>query len=204
MLLTLLPMSEQQRGRRALEVGPTGKTVAQNLARLRERRGLTTRQLAGLLERAGRPIPASGITRMEKAERGVTSDELVALAAAFGVSPTALLLPLTDSPDEQVALTGVGTVSADVAWDWADGKRPLDMPDDGGTTHMEFRLFGRPPGRRDVLGIVLRPRGRRGEEDVARIRDAYQTLAALGLDIRELQRLDADEFERLMGEPDDG
>lgn len=64
LLLTLMPMTEQQRGRRAIEVGPTGKTVGENLARLRKIRGLTTRQLSGLLESKQRPIPASGITRI--------------------------------------------------------------------------------------------------------------------------------------------
>ncbi|MDG9706618.1 helix-turn-helix domain-containing protein, partial [Streptomyces sp. DH37] len=76
-------MAEHQIGRRAIEAGPTGKTVATNIARLRKVRGLTTRQLSGELERNGRYIPASGITRMEKGDRQVTADDLVALAAVF-------------------------------------------------------------------------------------------------------------------------
>lgn len=145
LLHTLLPMAEQQRGRRAIEVGPTGQTVAANIARLRERRGLTTRQLSATLERAGRAIPASGITRMEKAERVVTADELVALAAAFGVSPSALLLPLSSRAVDQIEVTGGGTVSADTAWAWADGERPLHLSEGNERKELvEHELFGRP------------------------------------------------------------
>ncbi|MFE6429743.1 helix-turn-helix domain-containing protein [Streptomyces rochei] len=138
-------MAEQQRGRRAIEVGPTGQTVAANIARLRERRGLTTRQLSGLLERAGRNIPASGITRMEKGERVVTVDELTALAVAFGVSPSALLLPLTDKSTDSVDVTAGGTVSAADAWSWANGERPLRFSEGSERREMvEHQLYGRP------------------------------------------------------------
>lgn len=152
LVLTLGDMSEQQRGRRAIESGPTGKTVASNLARLRKRHGLTTRQLSGLLEKNGRPIPASGITRMEKAERQITVDELAALAAALQVNPSALLLPLTDDPAASVEITGAGTVGADTAWDWADGKRPLATSDqDPSADLLRFELDARPPRRRNEL-----------------------------------------------------
>lgn len=145
LLLTLLPMNEQQRGRRAIEVGPTGRTVAHNLGRLRERRGLTTRQLSGALERAGRPIPASGITRMEKGERVVTTDDLTALANVFGVSPSALLLPLTDKPTDPVEITGGGTTAAGDAWRWAHGERPLVLTHGRERTEMlEHHLYGLP------------------------------------------------------------
>ncbi|MFE9736513.1 helix-turn-helix domain-containing protein [Streptomyces sp. NPDC006477] len=197
-------MSEQQRGRRAIEVGPTGQTVAANLARLRQQRGYTTRQLSALLERNGRSVSPSGITRMEKAERSVTTDELAALAVAFGVSPSSLLLPLEDSDEIGIEVTGAGVVAADVAWDWADGKRPLHWSDSGdrSTRLFDYLLYSRPPGRREIHGIVLRPRGERGRRQVEEIRKAYKALQENGLDIRELQRLDVDAFEHLMGETD--
>lgn len=160
-MLTLTPMTEQQRGRRALEVGPTGQTVAANLARLRRQRGLTTRQLSGLLERNGRNIPASGITRMEKGDRLVTVDELVALAVALDVNPAMLLLPPTVEGD--VHLTGGGQVPAIKAWDWFRKDMPLRVPDgDDGSAIVEFRLnlprgirkfnITTPAGRRAVFG----------------------------------------------------
>lgn len=143
-------MTEHQIGRRAIEAG---KTVAANLVRLRKVRGLTTRQLSGALEQAGRYVPASGITRMKRAERQVTTDDLMALAAALRVNPSALLLPLTDNPADQIEITGVGTVDAAHAWDWADGCRPVqDLPDqDGpvGDDRLSWLLYSRPPSRRD-------------------------------------------------------
>lgn len=151
LLLTLIPMSDEQpKGRRTIEVGTTGRIVAANLLRLRNAQGLTTRQLSAALERAGRQIPPSGITRMEKAERVVTTDDLVALAVVLGVSPSALLLPLDDSSETTVEITGGGSVPADVAWDWLDGQRPrLRFPDrDPEGAWLWSELYGRPPGRR--------------------------------------------------------
>ncbi|MGV9337888.1 helix-turn-helix domain-containing protein [Streptomyces sp. NPDC003688] len=157
----LSDMSEQQYGRRAVEMGPTGKTVAENLTRLRKTRGLSIRQLSAELERRGRSLSPSGITRMEKADRHVTTDELVALAATLGVNPSALLLPLKDGPDEAVEVTGVGTVGAGEVWDWADGKRPLGATTGDMDALLDFDLYARPPRHRrtwewakDVFGDV--------------------------------------------------
>lgn len=151
LLLTLLPMTEQQRGRRAIEVGPTGKTVAGNIGRLRERRGLTTRQLSAALAQAGRLIPPSGITRMEKGERVVTVDDLTALARIFGVSPAALILPLTEAAADPVEITGGGTVAALDAWKWARSERPLHLTKGKEQTELlEHQLYGLPQWLRDV------------------------------------------------------
>lgn len=142
-------MAEQRYGRRAVETGPTGKTVAENLKRLRKVRGLSTRELSGALERAGRSISPTGVGRMEKADRHVTADELVALAAVFNVSPSALLLPLDDSPASTLEVTGAGQVGADVAWDWMDGQRPLRVSEhDAQTQALDYDLYSRPPRRR--------------------------------------------------------
>lgn len=97
-----------------------------NLARLRKQRGLTTRQLSAALERTGRPIPASGITRMEKGERAVTVDDLTALAEVLDVSPTTLLLPAEDTGP--VNVTPVKAVPWQVAWRWAHGEQPPFTP----------------------------------------------------------------------------
>jgi transcriptional regulator with XRE-family HTH domain len=141
----LTGMSDQQYGRRAVEVGPTGKTVADNLARLRKVRGYSTRQLAAELERKGRSISASGITRMEKGDRVVTADDLVAFAAVFGVSPSALLMPLTPAPDTAVEVTGGGVLPASDAWAWANGDRPLRLTQGQERREMaEHQLYGRP------------------------------------------------------------
>lgn len=128
LLHTLLPMSDEQRkapGRRAIETGDTGKTVGKNLATLRKMRGYTTRQLSGVLEKAGRPIPASGITRMEAGERQVTADDLTALAIALNTSPITLLLPQTPG-DADIQVTGKGRIKARAAWRWIRGLAPAD------------------------------------------------------------------------------
>lgn len=154
LLFRLIPMSEQQRGRRALEAGPTGQAVAANLTRFRKRREMTSRQLSAALTRAGRPIPASGITRMERGERHVTVDELVALAAVLKTSPSALLLPLDDDPAHTIEITGAGKVGADIAWNWMDGVRPLRPTPGDLDEALDFDLNSRPPRRRRLWEAV--------------------------------------------------
>ncbi len=172
----LADMSEQQYGRRAVEVGPTGKTVADNLARLRKVRGYSTRQLASELERKGRSVSASGITRMEKGERVVTADDLVAFAAVFGVSPVSLLLPLTTAADTPVEITGGGTVDALRAWEWGIGRLPLrTTPEHERTQLAEHRLYGMPQWLQDhvrysvVMGGPVK--GQLTDEATARIEE---------------------------------
>lgn len=183
-------MTEQQYGRRAVETGPTGQTVAENIARLRKVRGLSTRQLSAALKQAGRNISPSGITRMEKADRHVTADELVALAAVFGVSPSALLLPLDDAPDGTLEITGVGAVPADAAWDWMDGRRPLELPEgDTSTAMLDYALYSRPPRRRRPRN--LRARGERTPEELRANREFFEQLAAWGaVDVDVVRRQD--------------
>ncbi|MCX5211480.1 helix-turn-helix domain-containing protein [Kitasatospora sp. NBC_00240] len=188
-------MTEQPKGRRAIEIGATGMTVARNLSRLRKTRQLTTRQLSADLERQGRPIPASGITRMEKGERQVTVDDLLALAVALNVSPSALLLPLDDSPEHTVEIAGAGSVPADVAWDWADGKRPLRLPSgDTRTAVLEYALHSRPAGRREPQ--YLHHRGERSAQELAEARQRYEFLASIGgADLEGNRKRDPEAFE---------
>lgn len=152
---TVVDMDEQRKGRTAVEIGPTGRTVAANLARLRKRSGLTTRELADRLAGGGRAVSQSSITRMERAERIVTADDLVALAAVFGVSPAALLLPLDDAPGAAVDITGAGRIPADVAWAWASNERPLEGAETA-TAAMEYALASLPPNRREAVRLPPR------------------------------------------------
>jgi transcriptional regulator with XRE-family HTH domain len=149
-LRTVIAMDEQRKGRTAVEIGPTGRTVAANIVRLRKRADLTTRALAERLTAAGRAVSQSSITRMEKAEKAVSVDDLVALAVAFGVSPAALLLPLEDASDATVEVTGAGQVPAEQAWAWASGERPL-KGDGTYTAALEYALASLPPARREVF-----------------------------------------------------
>lgn len=159
---------QQKKGRTAVEIGPTGRTVAANIARLRKRSGMTSRELAGRLTAAGRSVSQSSVTRMERAERIVTADDLAALAVAFGVSPAALLLPLEDSPEAAVDVTGAGRVSADAAWSWASGERPL-AGEDTRTAAMEYALASLPPNRREARQHPAGQAAEAARADVARL-----------------------------------
>lgn len=129
-------------------LGPTGRTVAANLLRLRKERGLSTTGLAAALKDAGRSIPATGITRIEKGQRRVDVDDLMALAVVLGVNPAALLMPPV--PEGTVELTAAGKVDAQAAWQWAKGIRPLCIPEnDDGTAHADFQRHALPLGMRD-------------------------------------------------------
>jgi transcriptional regulator with XRE-family HTH domain len=142
--------SEKRTTRPAIQYGPTASTVAANVRRLRAARGMTTYALSGAVKKAGRPITPSAVAKIEKMQRQVTVDDLAALAVVFGVSPAALLLPLDDSSGQVIEVTGAGSVSADVAWEWASNERPLVMPEgDERTVLMEYQLYSLPPGRRD-------------------------------------------------------
>lgn len=145
-------MSETRRPRAATQYGPTAANVAANVRRVRELKGLSIYSLSAALEKAGRPIAPSAVAKIERQERQVTADDLTALAAVLSVNPSALLLPLDDSPESQVEITGVGVVSGTDAWDWVDGKRPIKVdPRDASTDLLTFELHARPGRRRNEL-----------------------------------------------------
>ncbi|WP_240503047.1 helix-turn-helix domain-containing protein [Streptomyces prasinopilosus] len=73
-----------------------GSNVAANVQRIREARRLSTRQLSTRLAEVGRPIPASGITRIEQGMRRVDVDDLAALAKTLDVQVAQLLLSPSD------------------------------------------------------------------------------------------------------------
>lgn len=159
---------QQKKGRTAVEIGPTGRTVAANIARLRKRSGMTARDLSGRLTAAGRSVSQSSVTRMERAERIVTADDLTALAAVFGVSPAALLLPPEDSPEAVVDVTGAGRVPADAAWSWASSERPIGGADTH-TAAMEYALASLPPNRREARQHPAGQAADAARADVARL-----------------------------------
>jgi transcriptional regulator with XRE-family HTH domain len=115
--------------------------VGRNVRQLRERRGLSIRDLtATLAELLDKPFHPSGVVKIEKAERGVDADELVALALALGVTPNRLLL--TDEiADDTVALTATVTASQVGAWWWATGEQRLPGL---GVSDQQFGIENRP------------------------------------------------------------
>jgi transcriptional regulator with XRE-family HTH domain len=143
------------RPRRANELGATGRTVAENVIRLRSGLGLTTAELAQRLTNAGRTMRATTITKIETQQRRVDADDLVALAVAFGVNVSALILPMDVEPTDEVEVTGMGAVPASEAWFWADGHPPpvtilranfseLAVGREMYRARKQFELYGRP------------------------------------------------------------
>jgi len=107
------------------ELGPTALTVAANVRRHRDRVGWGYARLARELTRLGRDIPSLGLSRIESGERRVDTDDLTALAVAFGVSPITLLMPQGDGPEHSVQLTGTAAVPGPRVWSWLNGSYPL-------------------------------------------------------------------------------
>jgi transcriptional regulator with XRE-family HTH domain len=135
------------RPRRANELGPTGSRLAENVKAIRERLPLTTEQLAQRITGLGRPMRANTITKIEKGQRRVDIDDAVALAVALEVNLTTLVLPYTTKGTVQ--LTETTTVDAADAWNWADGRRPLRVPEgDDGSALVDFQRHARPRNRR--------------------------------------------------------
>lgn len=119
-------MEESKRGRTHSTVGRTGSQVARNLRRFRTFRGITTEALAEQVANRGVPIQASAITKIEKEQRRVSVDELMALAVALNVTPNSLLLPTDVDRDQPVEITGLREserIAAGYAWHWANWAR---------------------------------------------------------------------------------
>ncbi|WP_328969086.1 helix-turn-helix domain-containing protein [Streptomyces sp. NBC_00239] len=83
---------------RPVEIGPAGLQVARTIERIRLLRGLSQRQLAERCTALGRPLTNIAVSRTERARRRCDIDDLVVIAAALGVSPTALL-PVWSEPN---------------------------------------------------------------------------------------------------------
>ncbi len=112
-------------GTRAVRQGPTSERVAANVKRLRDEQRLTLDQLSKRLGEVGRPILASGLSKIEQGDRRVDVDDLVALALALEVNPNALLMP-EGADASSTALTETVTATAQRAWRWAAGDSSLN------------------------------------------------------------------------------
>jgi hypothetical protein len=116
----------------ARPVRPTSGRVAANIRRMRRDRELTTGALSRRLAELGHPIADTGITKIEKGQRGVDVDDLVALAIALRTTPNRLLLPevdgaLTDGTltEGTCELTPQFSAAPPLLWAWAAGEVPL-------------------------------------------------------------------------------
>jgi transcriptional regulator with XRE-family HTH domain len=120
--------------------------VGQRIKAVRSRRGMKQGDLAAALRAAG-GVPGSPevvdkqmrerepaalsrttIAKIESGARGVSLNELVALAAVLNVSPTNLMLP--DDEAAAVRIVGDRTAQAWLVRSWIHGVGPLDPEDD--------------------------------------------------------------------------
>lgn len=105
------------------------EVVAARVGRARRVQGITTQRLA---ERC-RELGATWLTRdvvqnIESGRRGVSVDDVWALAAALNTPPLVLMLPLGES-GVRVAVTPSITAYPQVALEWAEGESPLPESD---------------------------------------------------------------------------
>lgn len=125
--------------------GPTSRYVVENVRRLKTDRDWSLADLSERMSEAGRPILPTGLHRLLNGKRRVDVDDLMALAAAFEVTPITLLLPTIPkgTPQQEasnVEITGKISVDAFTAWDWIRGERPLtDYRDDQSFEMILFR-----------------------------------------------------------------
>ena len=110
-----------------IELGPSGRTVAENVKRIREFKRLTYTDLSRRVGELGRTIPPLAIRRIEESARRVDVDDLMALAVALDVNPNALLFPDDNSRnDVSVKVTAApDEVTGEAIWEWAQGFRVL-------------------------------------------------------------------------------
>lgn len=103
---------------RGNDIGPTGRTVANNIARARKSQQISLQELEERLIQVGRRISFSGLSKIERAERRVDVDDLMAIAVALDVSPLGLLLPVDREPATLIEATGARGSLA-LFWMWA-------------------------------------------------------------------------------------
>lgn len=100
--------------------------VAAAIWATRTARGMSILRLANRTEELGCPVNRIAITRMESGDRMVTVSELIALAAALGTTPMALLFANAEAQVE--ILPGIDVTGADAAgWFTGAGTSLLDL-----------------------------------------------------------------------------
>jgi transcriptional regulator with XRE-family HTH domain len=103
---------------RGHDLGTTGKTVAANISRVRKSQQILLQELEERLTKIGHRISFSGLSKIERGERRVDVDDLMAIAVALDVSPLGLLLPVDVEPAAIIDTTGAKG-SAALFWQWA-------------------------------------------------------------------------------------
>jgi transcriptional regulator with XRE-family HTH domain len=110
-------------------LGPVGDVLRGNIKRIREAQRLTYVALSERLTELGRPIPVLGLRRIERGERRVDVDDLVALAVALATPPVDLMVPGDAADDATYGVTPEVSTTAAVAREWISGTDFLTKPE---------------------------------------------------------------------------
>jgi transcriptional regulator with XRE-family HTH domain len=101
-----------------------GAIFARRLREARDERVWTQQDLSDALDALGAPMDRTTIAKLEKQQREVRLDELIAIAAALDVAVLHLILPIEG--DDAVRLAPSLETGVERARDWAGGRHPLN------------------------------------------------------------------------------
>jgi len=141
-----------------------GKAVAANVKRLIEDQNLTYVDLSARLTQLGRSIPTLGLRKIVAETRRVDADDLVALAAALGVSPVTLLMPQA-AADAPLTVANTEFLAATL-WEWLIAEWPFPKSDG----LMAFLSKALPPWK--LAAVERRIAERHGHRSVAELEEA--------------------------------
>ncbi|MEU8891134.1 helix-turn-helix transcriptional regulator [Streptomyces sp. NPDC048442] len=102
------------------ESGPAAAQVAKNIELIRKARQLKQKDVSDRLREAGRPMLPTVVSKVERGERRIDVDDLVAFGRALGVPPVLLLYPL--GQDEEVEVLKGQRVPTEAALKWFVGE----------------------------------------------------------------------------------
>jgi transcriptional regulator with XRE-family HTH domain len=101
------------------EAKSPSEAAAEELRRVRMRKGWNQQQLADRLYELGAPTDRATISKIETGDRRIALDEVFWFAYALGVSPQALILPRRFG--SSVAVTPTTSLETPLALDWLRG-----------------------------------------------------------------------------------
>jgi hypothetical protein len=113
-------------------VGPAGEVLAANIRRVRTARRIGFAELFRSLSKIGRPIPELGLRRIERGERRVDYDDLLALAYVLKIAPVDLMVS-NEAHSEPYPVTPKRHYKSESVRDWVSGQdirlEPVQDPD---------------------------------------------------------------------------
>jgi transcriptional regulator with XRE-family HTH domain len=138
---------------------PASRIVADRIREVRQRRGLSQRALAEIIDsELGYSLDAPTISKIEKRTRSVTLDDLLVIAAALNIAPFALLRP---SRAPELVSIGRNEMTPNTLDQYLRGLRPLLLHgDDVGAEAMREKASGfdaESLSEEEVAGLRLFP-----------------------------------------------